>query len=88
MKRLQRVGHVLHLSSNRNLIVRAEGRLPKIGWKAVDENLKVVGEIFDIIGPVSSPYISIRPKTQNIESFVGKPVYVIVPSHEREKRKR
>jgi len=81
MKHLQRVGRVLHISSNKNIIVKAEGKLPELGGKVVDENLKVVGEIFDIIGPVSSPYISIRPKTSKPEIFVNKPLYAIFPSH-------
>jgi len=88
MKHLHRIGRVLHISSNKNIIVKAEGKPPKLGGTVVDENLKVIGEVFDIIGPVSSPYISIRPKVQKPEALVNKPVYVIVPSHEERKRGR
>ena len=88
MKHLQRLGRVLHISSNKNIIVKAEGKLPKLGGEVVDENLTIIGEVFDIIGPVSSPYISIRPRTSKPEALVNKPVYVIVPSHKERKRER
>jgi len=41
------------------MIIKVE-KIPKTGETVVDENLKPVGRIFDIIGPVSSPYVSIR----------------------------
>ena len=62
MRHLQRIGRVLHVTSNRNIIVKTEGKIPRLGEKVVDENLDVIGEVFDIIGPVSSPYISVDLK--------------------------
>jgi len=86
MRHLQRIGRVLHVTSNRNIIVKTEGKIPRLGEKVVDENLDVIGEVFDIIGPVSSPYISVRPKTEIPEKFVGKVVYAVVPSLRKRKR--
>jgi RNA-binding protein len=87
MKHLQRVGRVLHVSSSRNIIVKVEKKIPKLGEKVVDENLNIVGEVFDIIGPVSSPYISVKPKTEKPENFVNKVVYAVSPSPKKRKRK-
>jgi len=48
----------------------------------VDENLKSIGKILDIFGPVSSPYASVKPTVQEIGEFAGKMLYVL-PSESR-----
>jgi RNA-binding protein len=74
------------LSPSRNLIVKAEGS-PKIGETVVDENLKPVGTIFDVFGPVSSPYAAIRPTTRDPDKLVNKKLYVIPSKRRKEKTK-
>ena len=86
INRLRRLGSVLHLSPSRNIIVKAE-ESPKIGEPVVDENLKPVGTIFDVFGPVSSPYVAIRPTARDPERLVGKKLYVI-PSKRRKEQGR
>jgi len=81
---LQRLGKVLHISPNRNIIVKVEN-IPKIGEKVVDENLKPVGRIFDIFGPVSSPYVAVKPVDQNLGKSACKMLYVF-PSERRKER--
>lgn len=76
-----RLGLALHISSSRNIIVKVE-KTPKIGETVVDENLKPVGEVFDIFGPVSAPYAAVKPKTSKPESLVNKVLY-ISPSKKR-----
>jgi rRNA processing protein Gar1 len=71
---LQRIGRVLHLSSSKNLILKAEN-LPRIGEKVLDENLKQVGIVFDIFGPVSSPYITVKPQIKDAEKLVNQVLY-------------
>jgi len=56
--------------------------LPKIGETVVDENLKSIGKILDIFGPVPSPYASVKPTVQEIGEFVDKMLYVL-PSKSR-----
>jgi RNA-binding protein len=73
---LIRLGRVLHVSSNKNIIVKAENT-PKMGEMVVDENLKPIGEVFDIFGPVSSPYVAVKPKTMKTDVLVGKVLYVL-----------
>jgi RNA-binding protein len=56
--------------------------MPRIGETVVDENLKPIGKVFDILGPVSSPYIAIKPLIRNLESYRKKMLYA-VPSKRR-----
>lgn len=71
---MQRIGRVLHISSDRNIILKAE-KLPRIGAKVIDEKLKPVGKVFDIFGPVSSPYVKVRTKVKETERLVGRILY-------------
>jgi rRNA processing protein Gar1 len=59
---------------------------PKIGAIVVDENLKPVGEVFDIFGPVPSPYVAVKPNVANTEVFVNKIMYVLPSKKERERK--
>ncbi len=61
MKSLRRLGKPLHVSAAQNLILRAEGEAPRIGETVFNDKLKPVGVVYDIFGPVSKPYISIKP---------------------------
>lgn len=80
-----RLGRALHLSPSKNVIVKAENT-PKIGEVVVDENLRHVGEVFDIFGPVSSPYVAVKPKITKPEVLVNKILYVF-PSKKGKERK-
>ena len=73
---LRRLGVVLHMSKNTgNLILRAEFA-PRVGEKVLDSKLRVVGTVFDVFGPVSRPYVSVRPSVEGAERLGGKPLYV------------
>jgi rRNA processing protein Gar1 len=83
---LQRIGRVLHISSNRNIILKAEN-LPRISDEVVDEKLKPVGTVFDIFGPTSSPYISVKSGMHDPHSLVNRILYT-VPSRKSKRVKR
>jgi len=85
---LQRIGCVLHVSTTKNMILKAES-IPRIGDRVVDEKLNGVGTVFDVFGPVSSPYVAVRPSVEEPSLFVDHVLYA-VPSFElrREKRRR
>lgn len=74
------------MSPSRNLIIKVE-KIPRIGEIVVDEDLKPVGKVFDILGPVSSPYVTVRPTIHDPQKLVNKPVY-IVPSARRKEKHR
>jgi len=77
---------VLHVSSSRNLVLKAE-TLPKINSKVVDKNLKFVGTVFDVFGPVSSPYAAVKPAVSTPQHLIGNTLYTI-PLERRRKEKR
>jgi RNA-binding protein len=78
------LGLVLHISPSRNIIIKIENA-PRIGDAVVDENLKSVGRVFDIFGPVSSPYAAIKSQIHKPENLVNKELYVLPSRGERRK---
>ena len=83
---LQRIGSVLHVSSGRSMILKADN-IPRIGDKAVDDKLNHVGTVFDVFGPVSSPYVAVKPSVEEPSLFVGHVSYA-VPSVKQRRGKR
>jgi RNA-binding protein len=83
--RLQRLGRISNVSPSGNVIVKAENP-PKIGSEVVDENLTVVGRVFDLIGPVSSPYAVIKPSAREPAKLLNKPVYLLLSKTKRSRR--
>jgi RNA-binding protein len=70
------------------MILKAEN-LPHIGDQVTDENLNPIGNVFDIIGPVSSPYVTVRPNAEAPNRLVRHLLYAAPYSKtRREKRKR
>jgi len=87
MARLQKLGKVRALTPSKNLIVKSE-KAPKVGSEVVDENLKVVGKVFDIIGPVSSPYAVIKPSVREPAKLVNRPVYLLASLENKGRRSK
>ena len=79
---MQKLGRVRALTPSRNIIVKTE-KAPKIGVEVVDENLKVVGKVFDIIGPVSAPYAVVKPAVSDPVKLLSKPVYLLLSKTKR-----
>jgi rRNA processing protein Gar1 len=67
------------------MVVKTE-QAPRIGSEVVDENLVVVGKVFDIIGPVSAPYAVVKPTTKEPANLLNKPVYLLLSKTQRSKR--
>jgi RNA-binding protein len=72
---LQRLGKVLNVTPSQNVVTKID-HPHKTGAAVVDENLQVVGKIFDIIGPVSSPYAIIKPTIKDPQKLANKQLYV------------
>lgn len=85
MARLQKLGKVRALTPSKNIIIKTE-KAPKIGAEVVDENLKVVGRIFDIIGPVSAPYAVVKPSVSEPAELMNKPTYLLLSKAKGEPR--
>ncbi len=73
---MQRLGRVINVTPSQNLVVKAE-QAPKIGSSVVDESLKTVGNVFDVIGPVASPYAIVRPVTKETAKLSNKQLYLL-----------
>ncbi len=84
MARLQKLGRVRALTPSKNMIVKSE-QTPKIGSEVVDENLNVIGRVFDIIGPVSAPYAVVKPTVREPSKLLNKPVYLLLSKTKRSK---
>jgi RNA-binding protein len=82
---LQRLGKVLHVTPSQNIVVKTD-KPPKIGLAVINEKLKIVGKIFDVIGPVSSPYVIVRPATKEPEKLTDKQLYLLLSKKARSKR--
>ncbi len=82
---MQRLGRVLNVTPSQNIVVKTENT-PKIGLAVVDENLKIVGKIFDIIGPVSSPYAVVKPAIREPEKLSDKQLYLLLSKKELSRR--
>ncbi len=72
---MKRLGKVLHLSSNKNLILKTSLPL-KPQTLVLDNQLTPVGTIYDVFGPVSDPYVAIKPTVKNPEQYVGRFLYL------------
>jgi len=77
---------VLHVSSSRTLIVKAEN-LPRIGDRVVNQNLNHVGTVCDVFGPVSSPYAAVKPLVEDAQNLIDHTLYS-VPSPQPKRKKR
>jgi RNA-binding protein len=82
---LQRLGKVLHVTPSQNMIIKAD-KTPKIGAAVVDEKLKTVGKVFDVIGPVSSPYAVVKPAVKEPEKLTNKQLYLLLSKKQRSKK--
>jgi RNA-binding protein len=73
---------VLNVTPSQNIIVKLD-KPPRLGAAVIDENLKVVGKVFDIVGPITSPYAVIRPSVRNAEKLANRQLYVLPSKKER-----
>lgn len=73
---MNRLGTVTHVSGSRKLILRTKIRV-KSGTQIFDEELRPVGRIFDVFGPVKNPYVSVKPVGGELEKYVGHALYVV-----------
>ena len=73
---MKRLGKVLHLSGNKNLILRTRIKI-KPQTIVLDNRLNQIGKIYDAFGPVTNPYVSIKPSVKNPEKYVGRVLYLM-----------
>ena len=76
---MRRVGTVVHVSSHGYIILKAEF-FPKIDSPVVTKRMKRIGTVQDVFGPVTSPYVSVKPlkhlTVANLRELRGEKVYI------------
>lgn len=71
-----RIGKISHFSSSQRLIARMEsGTPPPLGSKVFDGELRPIGLLLDVFGPVHSPFLSIKPEVPFPKKIVGRVIY-------------
>ena len=83
---MKRLGRILNVTPSQNIVVKTE-KTPKVGSAVIDENLKVVGKVFDIIGPVSSPYAIVKPTIKEAEKLINKQLYLPLSKKEGSRKR-
>ncbi|AEH61014.1 H/ACA RNA-protein complex component Gar1 [Methanosalsum zhilinae DSM 4017] len=85
---MRRLGKVLHLTSQQNIIVRGKAQedsvktsdLPKINSVVVDKSVEKIGKINNVFGPINNPYYSVKPlkglNVAQLKLLVNERVYV------------
>jgi RNA-binding protein len=82
---LQRLGKIIGVTPSQNVVVKID-KTPQIGSAVIDEKLQVIGKVFDIIGPVSSPYAVVKPIIKAPEKLANKQLYLLLSRKERNQK--
>lgn len=72
---MKRLGVVSHYAKQGFLIVRTNW-VPSLNDPVVDKELKPVGVVKDVFGPVNYPYVAVKPRVKDPEKYVGALLYV------------
>ena len=76
---MKKLGQVLHQAKSGNLSVQAEIFL-KPSIPVFDVSGKKIGFVVETFGPVSSPYVSVKPTTDRVRKLIGEQLYVRMES--------
>ncbi|MBP1911128.1 Gar1/Naf1 family protein [Thermococcus stetteri] len=72
---MKRLGVVSHYAKQGFLIVRTNW-VPSLNEPVVDKELKPIGVVKDVFGPVNYPYVAVKPRVKDPEKYVGAVLYV------------
>ena len=76
-----KLGTVLHLSnSSGNLILKAERKI-RIGEKVFNDDGKKIGIVFDLFGPVSNPFVAVKPRLGDPDRYIGGSLFLRKGNH-------
>jgi len=86
---LRRLGKPLHITPRGNAIIQVNFA-PRIGSKVVTKEMKEVGQVFDVFGPVKSPYVSVKLNVEpsSAENLVNEVLYEIINSKKEKRPKK
>jgi len=76
MRTGKKLGTVIHVSkSTGNLILKAEEDA-SVGETVFDRNGKRVGSVYDFFGPITTPFVSIKPTFEDPSKLEGEPIFL------------
>ncbi len=83
---MRTLGKVTKVTPLGRLIVRSTFK-PQLGSPVYDERMKRIGVVYDVMGPVSSPYVSVKTDLEpdKLRCYVGRNLYV--PQVRRKRRR-
>jgi len=87
---MKRLGELLYSTRSGLIIVKSAYKDPRrlLGALVYDRDMKRIGRIVDVIGPVSSPFIVVKPESREIVGVVEPgPVYYYVERRFSRRRK-
>jgi RNA-binding protein len=83
------LGKVMHVT-RRGLVLRSVEPIEP-GFPVYDEAQRRVGNVLDVFGPVSNPYIAIKPAhsmtNEDLAALVGKGLFIMGERNGRKARK-
>jgi len=79
----------MHLANSGRVIVQLT-KLVEEGQILCDEKNSKVAKVMELIGPVSKPYASAIPLTNNVKKFTGKKIFAleITPAKKQKTRRK
>jgi RNA-binding protein len=85
--KLRRAGVVNHISGTGFIVVKANpDSLPKIGAEVVNRRTERIGLVYDIIGPVRSPFLLIKPRKKGLKNLVSEELFVVGDDNGRNRK--
>jgi len=84
---LQEVGEVLHLAKSGRVIVRLS-QVIKEGQILCDKDGHKLGKVTELIGPVSNPYASCIPLSNNIKKFINSKIFALEQTNSPARKNR
>jgi len=73
---MKKLGKIAVITIKGNLLVRA-AKPKQFNMPVVNEQIKYVGKIVDIIGPADNPYIVINTKNAETKVKIGEQLYLM-----------
>ena len=77
----------MHLASSGRVIIRLSKIIDE-GQILCDEKSAKIAKVTELIGPVSQPFASAIPLTNNVRKITGKKVFALVSSSPAKKYKK
>ena len=84
---MQEVGEVLHLAKSGRVIVRLS-QIIKEDQILCDKDGHKIAKVTELIGPVSNPYASGIPLSNNIKKFINSKIFALEQTQDPARKNR